>query len=77
MTDQSPTIQSPCIMVCSIDFQTGYCFGCGRTGDEITHWIDYTPEERKTIMAQLDSRMKSIKRKPRRLTKRKRLNQVK
>ncbi|MGN6583716.1 MAG: DUF1289 domain-containing protein, partial [Rhizobiaceae bacterium] len=22
-------IESPCILVCSIDMKTGYCFGCG------------------------------------------------
>ena len=24
-------MESPCILVCSIDMVTGYCFGCGRT----------------------------------------------
>ena len=28
-------MESPCILVCSIDMVTGYCFGCGRTRDEI------------------------------------------
>ena len=31
---------SPCILVCSIDTKTGYCFGCGRTRDEIAAWMD-------------------------------------
>ena len=25
-------MESPCILVCSIDDKTGYCFGCGRRG---------------------------------------------
>ncbi len=28
-------IESPCILVCSIDMKTGYCFGCGRTREEL------------------------------------------
>ncbi len=28
-------IESPCILVCSVDMKTGYCFGCGRTREEI------------------------------------------
>ena len=45
------TIESPCILVCSIDMKTGYCFGCGRTRDEIAGWIDMTPETRRAVMA--------------------------
>jgi predicted Fe-S protein YdhL (DUF1289 family) len=34
--------------------ETGKCIGCGRTNEEIVKWIDYTPEERKTIMDRLE-----------------------
>ncbi|TIX40595.1 MAG: DUF1289 domain-containing protein [Mesorhizobium sp.] len=37
-------IESPCILVCSIDMKTGFCFGCGRTREEIAAWIDMTPQ---------------------------------
>lgn len=67
------TIQSPCTLVCSIDMKTGYCFGCGRTGSEITSWMTYTHEERKQIMDGLEERMETIEQKPRRETKRKRM----
>jgi len=66
-------IQSPCILVCSIDMKTGYCFGCGRTGDEIATWLSITPQERGAIMAVLPQRLETIERKPRRETKRARL----
>ena len=36
-------IQSPCILVCSIDMKTGYCFGCGRNnehGHQIKTFVD-------------------------------------
>jgi len=66
-------IKSPCILVCSIDMQTGYCFGCGRTRDEISGWMTYTDGERDEIMAELDGRLATVERKPRRETRRKRM----
>lgn len=50
-------IKSPCILVCQLDHRTGYCFGCGRTGDEIMRWTSYTDAQRDTIMAGLDERL--------------------
>ena len=49
-------IESPCILVCSVDMKTGYCFGCGRTRDEIAGWLDMTPETRREIMELLRPR---------------------
>lgn len=66
-------IESPCILVCSIDLQTGYCFGCGRTGGEIAGWIGMTVQQRREIMAQLPARLATVERKPRRETRRSRL----
>ncbi|MEQ8297480.1 MAG: DUF1289 domain-containing protein [Nitratireductor sp.] len=66
-------IESPCILVCSIDFKTGYCFGCGRTRDEIAQWIAMTAARRSQVMAELPARLETIERKPRRETKRARL----
>ncbi|WP_421859359.1 DUF1289 domain-containing protein [Oricola sp.] len=66
-------MESPCILVCSIDEQTGYCFGCGRTRDEIGAWTLYTPEERRTIMDALPARLETVERKPRRETRRQRM----
>ena len=66
-------IESPCILVCSIDLNTGYCFGCARTGDEIARWLTFSPEQRRTVMAQLPARLETIERKPRRETKRRRM----
>lgn len=66
-------IESPCILVCSIDLKTGYCFGCGRTRDEIGEWIGYAPEKRREIMAQLPARLETMERKPRRETRRRRM----
>ncbi|WP_037081886.1 DUF1289 domain-containing protein [Neorhizobium vignae] len=66
---------SPCTLVCSIDLKTGYCFGCGRTRDEIAAWMDYTDAERRTLMGTLPARLETVERKPRRETRRKRLAQ--
>lgn len=66
-------IESPCILVCSIDMKTCYCFGCGRTRDEISGWIDMTPEARREVMAELPARLETVERKPRRETRRARM----
>lgn len=66
-------IESPCILVCSIDLNTGYCFGCGRTRDEISGWIGMTPDERRTIMTTLPARLETVERRPRRETRRARM----
>jgi predicted Fe-S protein YdhL (DUF1289 family) len=66
-------IESPCILVCSVDMKTGYCFGCGRTRDEIAGWLDMTPETRREIMRLLPARLETVERRPRRETRRTRM----
>jgi predicted Fe-S protein YdhL (DUF1289 family) len=66
-------IESPCILVCSIDDRTGYCFGCGRTRAEIAAWIGMTSPERRAIMATLPARLATVERRPRRETRRARM----
>ena len=67
------TIESPCILVCSIDMKTGYCFGCGRTRDEISDWLTMTGEQRSAVIATLPARLETVERRPRRETRRTRL----
>lgn len=67
------SIESPCILICSMDLKTGYCFGCGRTRDEIAGWMGYAPETRRDVMAELPSRLETVERKPRRETRRQRM----
>lgn len=66
-------IESPCILVCSIDEKTGYCFGCGRTRAETAEWLAMTPQARRAVMAELPARLETVERKPRRETRRARL----
>ena len=64
---------TPCILVCSIDLNTGYCFGCGRTREEIGGWMTYSDDERQDIMQALPERLATVERKPRRETRRRRM----
>lgn len=66
-------IESPCVLVCSIDAVTGYCFGCGRTQTEIGRWIVMPPSERRAVMAELPARLATVERRPRRETRRSRM----
>lgn len=50
-------IPSPCNKVCSIDKESGLCFGCARSMDEIGRWSKMDDQERNAIMAEIDSRM--------------------
>ena len=43
-------IPSPCINVCQIDPETGVCRGCRRTLQEISEWLEMTPEEKLAIL---------------------------
>ena len=66
-------MESPCILVCSIDDKAGYCFGCGRTREEIGAWTSYTSAERRQIMETLPTRLETVERRPRRETRRSRM----
>ena len=67
------SIKSPCILVCSIDRATGWCFGCGRTADEIGLWMSFSDLQRDAVMAQLPARLEKIVRPERRVTRRRQL----
>lgn len=66
-------IETPCILVCSIDVRTGFCFGCGRTQAEIGAWLTITPQMRRAVMAELPARLETMERRPRRETRRARI----
>ncbi|ABS15076.1 MULTISPECIES: DUF1289 domain-containing protein [Brucella/Ochrobactrum group] len=54
------TIESPCILVCTIDTETGFCLGCARTLDEIARWSSMSAEERMAVWALLADRHEII-----------------
>ncbi|MFD0986322.1 DUF1289 domain-containing protein [Methyloligella solikamskensis] len=51
---------SPCIGVCKLDERTGYCLGCGRTGDEIGAWGGLDPASQDEIWAELPARLEAL-----------------
>jgi predicted Fe-S protein YdhL (DUF1289 family) len=50
-------MQTPCVHLCAIDSETGFCAGCGRTLQEIGGWTSYSDDERRQIMAVLPLRL--------------------
>lgn len=66
MTDETDNLalepeDSPCQLVCSMDKESGHCFGCGRTQDEIAYWPLKTKQERDDILAVLEERMPPLR----------------
>lgn len=59
MTDEiwaRDEVDSPCIKICVLHRMSGLCIGCYRTGEEIAQWSAMSPEQRKTLMAELPAR---------------------
>jgi uncharacterized protein len=61
-----PVIETPCIKVCVVDAETGYCIGCGRTRGEIGAWLGLSAEERRSVMAVLPDRVAGLTQQKRR-----------
>jgi uncharacterized protein len=53
-------IETPCIKICVVEPETGFCIGCGRTRDEIAGWIAMTPAHRHNIIATLPERVATL-----------------
>jgi len=71
--DNSAPIKSPCILVCAIEPESGHCYGCGRSRDEIAGWMNFSPQFRDEIMEELPQRVSKLERRPRRVTRRARM----
>ncbi len=59
MEPQSPapsSVKSPCIGVCELDVE-GICFGCGRSGEEITTWTQVNDAVRQAIVERAAERL--------------------
>lgn len=56
----SKDIETPCIKVCVVEPETGFCIGCGRTRGEIASWIGMTPADRHNVMAELPERVANL-----------------
>ena len=81
MADFEPE-DSPCVLVCSTEKESGLCFGCGRSQEEIAQWTLYSKEERQHVLAQLPERLPPLhaklaeRRKLRRTNKRRRTSKT-
>jgi predicted Fe-S protein YdhL (DUF1289 family) len=53
-------IETPCIKTCVIDPRSGFCIGCGRTGEEVAAWLSLTPDARRAVMAALPDRLATM-----------------
>lgn len=49
-------VPSPCINVCRMDAQRGWCEGCCRTLDEIAGWSRMSDATRRKVWAALPAR---------------------
>lgn len=54
-------IASPCIDVCDVDSTGQFCIGCGRSMDEIAHWLTMSDVQRQTIIKTLAERLEQLK----------------
>ena len=54
------TITSPCTGVCKLDDATGWCFGCGRSGHEITKWRTYSETSRTQVWSEIPDRLRRL-----------------
>jgi predicted Fe-S protein YdhL (DUF1289 family) len=52
--------RSPCVNVCRIDANTGFCEGCLRTLDEIACWSGYTWDEKRAVLTRVESRRANL-----------------
>lgn len=55
MSVPSP-VSSPCINICRMSPDTGWCEGCQRTIDEIRRWGGSSDDERRRILAAVAER---------------------
>jgi predicted Fe-S protein YdhL (DUF1289 family) len=60
MASTVTAIESPCRQICVVHPARELCVGCGRSLDEIAHWIDFDAAERTRIMAQLPARLRTL-----------------
>lgn len=67
MTATAARAVSPCSGVCRLDDGTGWCIGCGRSGEEIGAWRGACDGERAAIVDALPARLAAIDRPMRRL----------
>ena len=51
-------VKSPCINICKISKDRGFCIGCYRNVDEVSNWIHFTDEQKKIVLSKAQERAK-------------------
>jgi uncharacterized protein len=59
-SDRFSDIETPCIKICVVEPETGFCIGCGRTRQEIGDWISMSPATRHDVIATLPERVATL-----------------
>jgi predicted Fe-S protein YdhL (DUF1289 family) len=52
----SPEVESPCVEICLLDFDKGYCKGCKRTLNEIERWTYMDSKQKRALVEALKTR---------------------
>jgi len=50
-------VPSPCVGLCRMDADSGFCLGCWRTLDEIAHWSAANADEQWACWQRIEGRM--------------------
>ncbi|MEM1300468.1 MAG: DUF1289 domain-containing protein, partial [Pseudomonadota bacterium] len=53
-------IASPCTGICKLDQTTGWCLGCGRSGDEIADWGIQSETWRDRVLGHIPDRLQQL-----------------
>ena len=56
------TTDSPCIKVCVVDLDTGFCIGCGRNRSEIADWLRLSEAQKRDVVSELPARLADMTR---------------
>jgi predicted Fe-S protein YdhL (DUF1289 family) len=59
-TPTGEDIETPCVKICVVDPESGFCIGCGRTRGEIASWLGLTPAERHAVIETLGARVATL-----------------
>ncbi len=49
-------VDSPCIKICMVDVDRGWCRGCHRTLAEISYWVNYSRAEKLAVLEKVAQR---------------------
>lgn len=53
-------VPSPCVSLCKMNRDTGFCEGCMRTIEEIVAWANASDDYKRAVWAQLRQREQTI-----------------